>query len=161
MPLHIADLRLTSPAFEHLGRMDERYTQYGANVQPPLAIDGVPDGTVELAVVCHDPDAPRPHGFCHWTLYGIPADTTALAEGRADDAFRPGPTDKGVDGYVGPRPPAGHGDHHYYFWVFALDRTVEGTPDRLAFLDGYADAIIEQNRLVGVYRQDEGAGHRL
>jgi Raf kinase inhibitor-like YbhB/YbcL family protein len=154
MPLNIADLRLTSPAFHHLDRMDTRFTQYGANVHPGLTVDGVPDGTVELAVICHDPDAPMPDGFCHWTLYGIPADTVAFPEGAADDAFRPGPTDKGTHGYVGPRPPAGHGDHRYYFWVYALDRAVEGAPDRRIFLDTYADAIIEQNRLIGVYRQD-------
>jgi Raf kinase inhibitor-like YbhB/YbcL family protein len=154
VPLNIADLTISSPAFEHLGRMDTRFTQYGENIQPPLHISGAPQGTRELAVVCHDPDAPLPHGFSHWTLYGISADTTELPEGAGDARFRPGPTDKGVDGYVGPRPPAGHGDHHYYFWVYALDRPVDGTPGRLEFLDTYGEAIIEQNRLVGVYRQD-------
>ena len=43
------------------------------------------------------------------------------------------------------------GEHHYYFWVFALSRPVEGTPSREEFLDQYADAIIEQARTVGLF----------
>lgn len=154
MALNIADLAIHSPAFGELEPMDERFTQYGDNVQPPLTIRGVPEGTVELAIICHDPDAPLPWGFTHWTLYGIPSGTTEIAEQEADQAFRPGPTDKGVTGYVGPRPPAGHGRHHYYFWVYALDRPVDGTPTRREFLDTYGDAVIEQNRTVGTYQQD-------
>ena len=45
----------------------------------------------------------------------------------------------------------GHGEHHYYFWVYALDTTVEGTPTREEFLQKYAGNIIEQNRIVGIY----------
>ena len=153
MALNIADLTITSPVFGNLEPMPQRTTQYGENVQPPLRVEGVPNGAVELAIICHDPDAPLPWGFTHWTLYGIPADTTDLPEGEADAHFRPGPTDKGIDAYVGPRPPAGHGQHHYYFWVYALDRPVDGTPSRREFLDGYADAIIEQNRTVGIYER--------
>ena len=48
-------------------------------------------------------------------------------------------------------PPGGHGTHHYYFWVFALDRAVEGAPSRREFIDTYGDAIIEQNRVIGTY----------
>lgn len=154
MALNIADLAVTSPDFVHLGPLDQRFTQYGDNLQPALAISGVPQDAVELAVICHDPDAPLPWGFIHWTLYGVPADTTEIAGQRGDATFRPGPTDKGAPGYVGPRPPAGHGRHHYYFWVYALRRAVAGEPSRREFLDTYADAIIEQNRLVGIYEQD-------
>lgn len=28
-------------------------------------------------------------------------------------------------GYKGPAPPPGHGTHHYYFWVYALDQDLE------------------------------------
>jgi len=54
--------------------------------------------------------------------------------------------------YYGPQPPAGHGEHHYYFWVYALDTKVEGTPNREEFLQKYAGNIIEQNRIVGIYQ---------
>lgn len=150
MGLNIADLKITSPEFDNGGRLEDRHANDKGNEQPALRIAGVPSDAVELAVVCHDPDAPLPDGFTHWTLYGIPADTTEVAPG-ADSQFRPGPNDFGNDGYGGPQPPAGHGPHHYYFWVYALSRAVDGTPSRRDFLDGYGDAIIEQNRVIGVY----------
>lgn len=52
---------------------------------------------------------------------------------------------------MGPQSPVGHGDHRYYFWVYALSRPVDGTPSREEFLDAYADAILEQNRVVGTF----------
>ncbi len=150
MGLNIKDLALSSPDLEHLARLDDRHAHAMGNQAPRLTISGVPEGTAELAIICHDPDAPLPDGFTHWTLYGIPADTTELGP-DADDTFRPGPNDFGETGYGGPAPPPGHGTHHYYFWVFALSRPVEGAPSRRGFIESYADAIIEQNRLIGTY----------
>jgi Raf kinase inhibitor-like YbhB/YbcL family protein len=150
--LFIKDLRVTSPDIGPDGRLDDRHAKDRDNAPPGLTISGTPGGTVELAVICHDPDAPMPAGFTHWALYGIPADTTEIGP-DGDERFRPGPNDFGADGYGGPRPPAGHGPHHYYFWVYALDRAVDGAPSRQRFLDAYGDAIIEQNRIVGVYER--------
>jgi Raf kinase inhibitor-like YbhB/YbcL family protein len=150
MGLNIQDLRISFADYDDGGRLDRRHANDADNQVPTLRIEGVPEGTTELALVCHDPDAPLPDGFTHWTLYGIPADTTELGA-DADQRFRPGPNDFGAEGYGGPQPPGGHGLHHYYFWVYALSRAVEGTPSRRDFLDGYGDAIIEQNRVVGVF----------
>ncbi|MEJ2577084.1 MAG: YbhB/YbcL family Raf kinase inhibitor-like protein [Gammaproteobacteria bacterium] len=150
MGLNIRDLAVSSPAFDNGGRMPDRSAFDKGNDQPEIRITGVPDAAVELALICHDPDAPLPQGFTHWLLYGIPPDTRALA-GSDAAAYRPGLNDFGSLGYGGPQPPAGHGPHHYYFWIYALDTPVEGTPSRAEFLARYADHIIEQNRLVGVY----------
>lgn len=152
MALNIQDLTITSPDLDPDGRLDDRHAKDRDNVPPRLELSGVPEGTAELAIVCHDPDAPLPWGFTHWTLYGIPADTAAIGP-DADERFRPGPSDFGDRGYGGPRPPAGHGPHRYYFWVYALSRAVDGEPSRRDFLDTYGDAVIEQNRVVGVYER--------
>jgi len=149
MGLNIADLRISSPSFGDREPMPDRFTKSHDNDQPELEISGVPDGTRELAVICHDPDAPMPFGFTHWTLYGIPPDTTRIPENGAD--FRAGPNDFGETGYGGPQPPPGHGAHAYYFSVYALDTTVEGEPEREDFLHRYGDNILEQNRVVGLY----------
>jgi Raf kinase inhibitor-like YbhB/YbcL family protein len=149
---NIADLAITSTQFEPGGQLDDRNAVDRENVPPPLRISGVPEGTAELAVILHDPDAPLPRGYTHWTLYGIPPETSDLGP-DPDDRFRPGPNGSGKHSYGGPRPPAGHGPHHYYFWVYALSTPVEGTPTRAEFLDRYADSILEQNRLVGVYER--------
>ncbi|WP_129666621.1 YbhB/YbcL family Raf kinase inhibitor-like protein [Phytoactinopolyspora endophytica] len=152
MALNIKDLKIASPDIGPDGRLDDRHAKDRENVPPMLTISGVPDGTAELALICHDPDAPLPHGFTHWTLYGIPADVTEIGP-DADKHFRAGPNNFGGDGYGGPKPPAGHGTHHYYFWVYALSRAIDGTPSREEFLNTYADAVVEQNRVVGIYER--------
>jgi Raf kinase inhibitor-like YbhB/YbcL family protein len=156
MALNIKDLQITSPDITSEGRLPDRHARDRENLPPRLIISGVPSGTTELALICHDPDAPLPWGFTHWLVYGIPADVTEIGPG-ADERYRTGRSGFGSDGYGGPRPPAGHGPHHYYFWVYALDRQVDGTPSMREFLDEYADAIIEQNRVVGIY--ERGARH--
>lgn len=152
MALTIKNLKITSSDIGPDGRLGDKHAQDRDNKPPVLQISGVPDDATELALICHDPDAPRPWGFTHWTLYGIPRDITEIGP-DADSRFRPGRNGFGDTGYGGPRPPAGHGPHHYYFWIYALDRPVAGTPSRREFLDGYADSVIEQNRVVGIYER--------
>lgn len=140
-------IQVTTPDFEANGRMPEEFSADGGSTTPTLEVTGVPEDAVELAVVCHDPDAPLPRGFTHWTLYGLDRDATRITA----HSGRSGANSTGESGYFGPKPPEGHGDHRYYFWVYALSRPVEGTPTREEFLDAYADAIIEQNRVVGTF----------
>ena len=64
----------------------------GDNISPPLDWNGVPDGTIELALILEDPDAPLPRPFLHLIAYGIPRDLKRLPEGawrgRARSALR-------------------------------------------------------------------------
>lgn len=147
-------LQVTSPAFKFGEPIPPRHTKEGEDVSPPLEWSGVPNGTRQLAVICHDPDAPMPDGFTHWVVYGIPADTTSIPEGGGD-RFTQGEVDFGGTGYGGCKPPEGHGPHHYYFWVYALDTEVtEGSGmTRRQFIDRYGDHILDQNRLVGTYER--------
>jgi Raf kinase inhibitor-like YbhB/YbcL family protein len=76
----------------------------------------------------YDPDAPTPSGFWHWAVHGIPADTHALAAGVGDEtgdglpaAAVQLPNDAGLRRYLGAAPPPGHGPHHYYVVVHAID----------------------------------------
>lgn len=151
MSVNIRNLTISSPSFNHTGRMNRRFARQSGNTQPALNITGVPSGCRELAVICRDADAPLPDDFTHWLLYGVPTDAVHIAEGLADQTFRPGRNDFGEVGYAGPQPPQGHGPHHYYFWVYALSVSVEGTPGRAEFYGKYGSNVIEQNRLIGVY----------
>lgn len=139
-------ITVISPDFTDRTRLDDRFTAEHENVAPVIEVSGVPDDAVELALICHDPDAPLPFGWTHWTVFGVPADATRITA----DIGREGVTTKGEAGYSGPMPPPGHGDHSYYFWVYALSRRVEGEPTREEFLRDYADDVIEQNRIVGI-----------
>lgn len=143
----MASLTITTDAFEPNGRIPDAFTLDGGNETPRLTVAGVPEGAVELALICHDPDAPMPLGWTHWAVYGLPA-----RDGELDTAAgREGANTWGESRWMGPQPPAGHGDHRYYFWVYALSRPVEGTPDRERFLTEYADAVLAQERVVGTF----------
>jgi hypothetical protein len=145
-------MKLSSSAFASGANIPDRYTKSGADDQPELIITGVPEDARELAVICHDPDAPVARGFTHWTLYGIPPETELIPT-NGESEFRPGPNDYGETGWGGPQPPRGHGPHHYFIWVYALDHVVKGTPDRDTFLHDYGAHIIEQSRIVGIYER--------
>ena len=149
--LNVANLKVSSPAFDGHGRIPERHTGDGEDVSPALEWSGVPEGTQAFAVVCHDPDAPLVDGFTHWVAYGIPGDATGLPEGAKD--LTEGTNSVGDAGYMGPAPPPGHGVHHYYFWIYALDSDLDLEPglDRRALLEQIEDHVIEQARVIGTY----------
>jgi len=145
---------LTSTAFEPRTDIPARYTCEGADVSPPLAWSGAPDGTASLVLMVHDPDA---RGFTHWLAYEIPGGPSGtLPEAVAPDAPTPkqGRNDFGKVGYGGPCPPAGTGTHHYVFGLWALDRSLglaQGVkpPAVEAAMNGH---ILATTELVGLYR---------
>jgi len=151
MALFIDKLTISSPDIPDQGDFPVEFTADGGSSVPRLAFSGAPEGTVEYAIICHDPDAPLPNGFTHWVVYGIPASATTLD--LQAPGVRQAPNGTGGVDYFGPQPPVGHGDHHYYFWIYALRREVEGSPSREEFLARYADDVIEQARTVGVWRR--------
>lgn len=150
--LNLGDLTITSPAFTADEPIPERFSNAGDDVSPALAWNGVPDGTAELVLVVHDPDAPLTDGFTHWVATGIDPASTGLEEG-ATDGLTSGKNEMGDAAYMGPAPPEAHGTHHYFFHLFALDEPFPGpTPatraEVLAAIDRH---IIEQARLVGTF----------
>jgi Raf kinase inhibitor-like YbhB/YbcL family protein len=141
------EFTIRSADFSDGDQIPKRFTADGDNVTPSLTIEGVPPAAVELALICHDPDAPDPGGFTHWTVYGLAPSTTTIA----DADYREGPNDADRPGWYGPKPPVGHGTHHYAFTVYALSRPVDGSPSRDDFLSRNVDAMLGQSTLVGTY----------
>ena len=117
------------------GRLDDRHSAYHDNISPPLKWTNVPD-VKAWAVIVEDPDAPQEEPFVHWMIWNIPGELTAAPEGIGAGS-RPmtpqnavqGRNGRGGHGWFGPRPPAGHGVHRYYFQVFALNDTIDMGPD--------------------------------
>ncbi|HVX46377.1 MAG TPA: YbhB/YbcL family Raf kinase inhibitor-like protein [Mycobacteriales bacterium] len=108
----------------------------GDDVSPHLSWSGFPAGTASFAVTCYDPIAPTASGFWHWAVYNIPAGVTELPTGAGAAEGRDLPAgavtlanDASVRQYVGAAPPPGHGDHHYYFVVHAVDVPSFDLPD--------------------------------
>ncbi len=157
MGFALSEMSVTSSAFQFRGQIPKRYSGEGQDLSPPLAWSAAPKGTQSFAVICHDPDAPlvQPgtYGFVHWVLYDLPGTSTGLAEGASEGTA--GVNDFGKPGYGGPMPPGGHGPHHYFFWVLALDRSL-GLKAGLTmwqFLEKAEPHIIGMNRIVGVYER--------
>jgi len=158
MGFALSEMQLTSFAFNHRGSIPSRHTCEGEDVSPQLAWGNAPDGARAFAVICHDPDAPLiengTYGFVHWVLYNIPGSVTELAEGTSD--YTAGMNNFKKTGYGGPAPPEGHGVHHYFFWVLALDREIELQPGLTMWqlLQKIEAHVIGMNRLVGTYVRD-------
>jgi hypothetical protein len=127
-----APFTLKSTDFKAGAAMDDKesfnsFGCSGANISPELEWANPPAGTKSFALMVHDPDAPTGSGWWHWVVYNIPADAKTLPSGagKADNSALPkgavqGNTDFGSAGYGGPCPPAGSGNHHYNFTLFAL-----------------------------------------
>lgn len=115
-------MKLTSPAFAAGGRIPPRHSCEGADLSPALDWSGVPEGTMSLALICSDPDAPAGTWY-HWGLLDIPASIARLPEGYKESrgGVRQAQNDFGRPGYGGPCPPKGHGVHHYHFTLYALN----------------------------------------
>ena len=120
---------LTSSAFLHEERIPSQYTCEGEDISPSLEWSDVPEGTKSFTLSCLDPDAP-PGTWVHWVLYDLPAGASSLDENLSksekleNGAFQGACW--GVDsfsrvGYYGPCPPPDHGNHRYYFRLYALD----------------------------------------
>jgi len=157
MPFALSDMAVTSSTFPAGGAIPTRHTGEGADVSPALAWSGAPAETKAFAVICHDPDAPLvkagTYGYVHWVLYNLPASTTSLEEGASVGTC--GLNDSDNTAYNGPMPPEGHGVHHYYFWVLALDddRTFDAGLTLWQWLEQAEPHIIAMNRLVGTYQR--------
>lgn len=100
----------------------------GHNRSPHLSWTGAPAATRGYAVTCFDPDTPRPEGWWHWVLVGLPVGVTSLspAAGSVRSELLPRGAlqlrnDFGNHCYDGAAPPRGHGPHRYMFVVSALD----------------------------------------
>jgi Raf kinase inhibitor-like YbhB/YbcL family protein len=156
MGFALSDMTLTSSGFDRGEPIPTKHTGEDEDVSPVLSWRGQPEGTRSFALICHDPDAPlvKPggtYGFVHWVLYGIPGSIAELPEGVGD--YIQGINDFGKPGYGGPMPPEGHGTHHYFFGLLALDADPELEPGLTMWelLEKIEPNVIAMNRLMGTY----------
>jgi hypothetical protein len=148
---------IKSSAFESGARIPRQYTCEGENVSPPLSWQGVPDEAACLALIMDDPDAPS-GTFNHWVVYDLPKQPDSLSTGeslagRLPEGVSEGLNSAGREGYTGPCPPRGHGDHRYFFKLYALDKALglQGRVDRAQLLDAMTGHILAQAEWMGTY----------
>ena len=125
-------MQLTTPAFAEGAAIPKKHTADGPDLSPPLRWSEVPADTQSFALICDDPDAPR-GTWVHWVLFNLPADAVELAPAvpqapELPSGARQGVNDSGDVGYSGPCPPHGHGQHRYFFRLYALDTMLNISP---------------------------------
>lgn len=141
-------LTITSSAFKEGGMIPAKYTCTGGESSPPLSITGMPSGTKSLALIVHDPDAPKAGGVTQWLAWNLPAD------GNIAENFKGGTQGMNSDhktGYKGPCPPSG--THHYNFYVYALDTQLQldSNTDKARLEKALQGHVLAQGKLTGLY----------
>lgn len=143
----MTELKITSSAFEHNGNIPAKYTADGEDVNPPLHIEGIPEGTQSLVLIVDDPDAPM-GTWDHWTVWNInPTDNI----GENTVPGTEGMNDFKKHSYGGPSPPSG--THRYFFKVYALDTKLDLDPDsKKADVEKAMEGhILAKGELIGLY----------
>jgi Raf kinase inhibitor-like YbhB/YbcL family protein len=146
----MAEISISSPAFDNDSDIPVKYTCDGEDVNPELIFEGVPADAASLVLIVDDPDAPG-GTWVHWTVWNIDPATASIAEDSVPAGSVEGNTDFGVPGYGGPCPPSG--THRYFFKLFALDTTLDldtasSASDIEAAMEGHVVASAE---LIGLY----------
>lgn len=115
-------LHITSPAFREMSALPVKYSRTGANINPPLDIERIPETARTLVVLLLDADGLLPDRV-HWMAWNIPA----IRHIREDRAMEyEGRNDFGENRYTGPILP--YGIHRYRFRVYALDGVLKLPP---------------------------------
>lgn len=142
-------MALTSPAFNHGDPIPSKFSCDGEDISPELDWFGTPEGTVSLALIMDDPDAPV-GTWVHWVVFNLPMDLSGLREGMTGVGLD-GSNSWNRTGYGGPCPPSG--THRYFFKLYALDLALdlEAGADKAAILDAMAGHILGQAELMGTY----------
>ncbi len=148
----MAGLSISSPAFAGNGNIPPRFTCQGVDVNPPLLIKNVPPGTVTLALVVDDPDAPA-GTWVHWVMWNISPTTGEIGENSVPPGSVQGRNDWKRNSYGGPCPPSG--THRYFFRLYALNSELHISPNSTAgeLRQAMKGRIIEETELVGLYKK--------
>lgn len=145
-------MSLESPAFENNQYIPLKYTCDGEDINPPLEIKNVPEGTKSLVLILEDPDAPR-GTFSHWLLWNIKPETSLIEENSYPQGAVLGLNDFGKNSYGGPCPPKG--THRYYFKLYALNTSIEiDQNSKKGDLEkAIKGKIIAKAELIGLYQR--------
>jgi Raf kinase inhibitor-like YbhB/YbcL family protein len=147
-------LKIDSPVFENEELIPSRYTCEGEDINPPLTIGDIPEGTKSLALIMEDPDAPN-GTFDHWLEWNIPVINTINENSNPGIS---GVNGFGKTGYGGPCPPSG--THRYFFRVYALDAKLdlEAGAEKKLLLEAIDEHILAMGEIMAKYQKKNNAG---
>ena len=148
-PAASASLNVSSTAFTAGGPIPSQYTCDGANINPPLDIQGIPEYAKCLALIVDDPDAPA-GTWVHWVVWNIPVSSN-LVENRVPGTE--GLNDFHKHHYGGPCPPSG--THRYFFKVYALDALLDLSDNtkKAGLENAMIGHVLASGELMGLYKR--------
>jgi Raf kinase inhibitor-like YbhB/YbcL family protein len=131
------------------------------HVNPEIAWEGVPDGTVAFALIFDDPTAAD---FPHWAIYNLPGDLRSLDQGVSGNGATGSIPDEATElsnganqsQYLGSCP--GAGTVNLYRWrLYALDAELDTDSDASfgALADDAEEAEIEMVSMCHVFDGDD------
>lgn len=149
----LTNMKILSPAFLNNQSVPQKYTCYGEDINPPLTIEQVPQGTKSLILIVDDPDAPA-GTWLHWLVFNLDPETAEIEENSVPSGGVLGKNDFGKIEYGGPCPPSG--THRYFFKLYALDSRLEVSQgaSKAKVEEAMKNHILASAELVGVYRRD-------
>jgi Raf kinase inhibitor-like YbhB/YbcL family protein len=152
-------------AFSDGGAIPSKYTCAAGPTSPSPAMSwtGAPANTQSYALILHDPDpvlgGSATNDVLHWAIFDIPGDAKGLPEG-----VKPGDQADGakqikniamMNAYLGPCPPAGHGDHHYTFELYALNAklSLPDSTSRADLMNAMNGKVVAKGVYIGMFGQ--------
>jgi len=145
-----SNMKIESSAFQNNGKIPVKYTCDGEDINPPLAISGVPSNTKSMALIVDDPDAPS-GDFVHWVVFNIPPDITEIKEGTLPMGAVEGTNGSGRADWTSPCPPSG--THRYFFKLYALDTILSlgQSTHKANLIKAMQDHVLGEVSLLGLY----------
>ena len=146
-------MKIESDVFANEKKIPTRYTCYGDSIQIPLKILDVPSGTVSLALIVDDPDAPK-GDFVHWVVWNINPNTLVIENIKNIKGAVEGVTSMEEPGWVAPCPPSG--THHYNFQLYALNTllSIDKSSKKADLVEAMQGHIVDSATLVGLYGRE-------
>lgn len=147
----MSSFNISSQAFVMNGNIPALFTCDGKDISPELTFSAIPAGTQSLALIMHDPDAPR-GVWTHWIAWNMPSTTTGIKENSAPPGVE-GKNSGGKIGYGGPCPP--DREHRYFFTLYALNSTLSLPQDstKEELVRALTPHIIAKAELMGRYNR--------
>ena len=144
----IEGFQISSAAFEPGAELPDEYTSISGDISPPLTIEGVPAGTVELALVVTDADN---DGFVHWLVGTISPDTTTFEPGLLPPGAVAHLNGAGSFGWFAPSK-ALDMVHRYQFELYALNAPLNLAPDHdvLATIDAIERTSLSRSSVLAI-----------
>lgn len=152
-------LKITSELFDCNGWISDCCSGYGDNISPDIIIDGLPEGTISLAILMDDLDHPIFNEFNHWIAWNIPC-VNEIPKGIEKGAITESPiyAEQGIGygrhEYNGPKPPF-NGNHRYRIGVYAIDKklTLKGNARKKSLLQVIEGHTLAYGELISSYQR--------